>query len=107
LFIDTYCGFAQFDMNMQAFGSAHSGCSDTQCSGFVQVTQDKRYFVGSVQSPATRIGEPFKKFLGVKIQRVNILRNIKIDTYIIILYLRHLIKNDSVYKIILCNIIFN
>ncbi|WJX80723.1 hypothetical protein P8452_63682 [Trifolium repens] len=52
-----------------ALGSAHSGCSDTQCSGFVQVTQDKRYFLGSVQSPATRIGEPFKKFLGIKIQR--------------------------------------
>ncbi|WJX72413.1 hypothetical protein P8452_56298 [Trifolium repens] len=52
-----------------AFGSAHSGCSDTQCPGFIQVTQDKGYFLGSVQSPATRIGEPSKKFLGFKIQR--------------------------------------
>jgi hypothetical protein len=90
---------------MQAFGSAHSGCSDTQCPGFIQVTQDKGYFLGSVQSPATRIGEPSKKFLGFKIQRVNVLTNIKIYTYIIILYLRHLIKNNSVYKIILSYVI--
>ncbi|XP_045792037.1 uncharacterized protein LOC123886797 [Trifolium pratense] len=50
-----------------AFGSAHSGCSDTQCPGFVQV--DKRYFVGSVVSPATPIGASYKKCMATKIQR--------------------------------------
>ncbi|XP_045820338.1 uncharacterized protein LOC123913593 [Trifolium pratense] len=52
-----------------AFGSAHSGCSDTQCPGFVQVTQDKHNFLGSVVSPATPIGASDKLFLATKIQR--------------------------------------
>jgi hypothetical protein len=60
-------------MNMQAFGSAHSGCSDTECPGFIHVTQDKRYFLGSVIYGAPRVGDPSKKFLLTKIQRVNVL----------------------------------
>ncbi|WJX54293.1 hypothetical protein P8452_40197 [Trifolium repens] len=52
-----------------AFGSAHSGCSDTECLGFIHVTQDKRYFLGSVIYGAPRVGDPSKKFLLTKIQR--------------------------------------
>ncbi|GAU49538.1 hypothetical protein TSUD_74170 [Trifolium subterraneum] len=52
-----------------AFGSAHSGCSDTRCPGFVQVTKDKRFYLGAIEFPATRFGEPSKSFLLTKIQR--------------------------------------
>ncbi|GAU49539.1 hypothetical protein TSUD_74180 [Trifolium subterraneum] len=52
-----------------AFGSAHSGCSDNQCPGFVQVTRDKRFYLGSVGTPGTRVGAPSKLFLFTKIQR--------------------------------------
>jgi hypothetical protein len=87
---------------MQAFGSGDSGCSDMICAGFVQVTQDTRFFLGSIMSPTTRIGAPNKYHLEFKIQRVNILRNIK-NTYTIILYLRHAIVFT---KSFLVNIIF-
>jgi hypothetical protein len=89
-------------MNIQAFGSGDSGCSDMICAGFVQVTQDTRFFLGSVMSLATRIGAPTKYHLEFKIQRVNFLRNIK-NTYTIILYLRNAIV---FIKSFLANIIF-
>ncbi|KAK2385469.1 hypothetical protein QL285_072705 [Trifolium repens] len=52
-----------------AFGSGDSGCSDMICAGFVQVTQDTRYFLGSVMSPTSRVGAPDKYELEFKIQR--------------------------------------
>jgi hypothetical protein len=87
---------------MQAFGSGDSGCSDMICAGFVQVTQDTRFFIGFVQYPATRVGAPDKYHLEFKIQRVNALRNIK-NKYTIILYLRHAVV---FIKSFLVNIIF-
>ncbi|PNX61232.1 hypothetical protein L195_g052347, partial [Trifolium pratense] len=56
-------------MNIQAFGSGNPGCSDNKCAGFVQVTQDKEYSLGSVQYPTTPIGASEKYHLEFKIQR--------------------------------------
>ncbi|CAJ2676169.1 unnamed protein product [Trifolium pratense] len=52
-----------------AFGSGNPGCSDNKCVGFVQVTQDKEYSLGSVQYPTTPIGASEKYHLEFKIQR--------------------------------------